>query len=286
MWVLADSDPSHEIHKYPTKQHLTRRARLSHSHPRNTVMTPRATSHHITNKTPSPRLWTQKHPETLGLGIRHHFRPRTGPLWRRTARNEWSAENGEIPPYLLLIVSIGRFPQRRLLMLSLEAALLRLTVGWYRTDPVPLLSAVVFSLFSGVQTAEVPHDERLDQRNRQRGDQRWPRPASQLTGAQPPYIFTLKRRGASAVRRRSALRLSVARKREMEGEREGEKGGWQELRWRGEREREREMRGDEIWSANPRGDTGKLQRGSSTKCSSFHFGKLFKKKRISKHLIW
>lgn len=54
----------------------------------------------------------------------------------------------------------------------LEAALLVLAVGFVDADPVPLLSAVVFSLFSGVQTAEVPHDEGLDQQHRQRGDQR------------------------------------------------------------------------------------------------------------------
>ncbi len=275
MRVLADSDPSHEIHKYPTKQHLTRRARLSPSHPRNTVMTTRATSHHITNKTPSPRLWTQKHPETLGLGIRHHFRPRTGPLWRRNARNEWSAENGEIPPYLLLIVSIGRFPQRRLLMLSLEAALLRLTVGWYWTDPVPLLSAVVFSLFSGVQTAEVPHDERLDQQHRQRGDQRWPRPASQLTGAQT--AVHLHPEAARCLCRAPTIRFE-AQRRERSVEREGGREG--RLARAPLEERERERGGGMRYGLRPLVVTQANYTGVIHEMGAFPFWKVVLKKKL------
>lgn len=79
------------------------------------------------------------------------------------------ATNGEIPPYRLLFVSNGRFPKRRLVMPLLVAALRVLAVGFVDADSVPLLSTVVFSVFSRVQTAEVPHDERLDQQHCQRG---------------------------------------------------------------------------------------------------------------------
>lgn len=51
----------------------------------------------------------------------------------------------------------------------LEAALRVLAVGFVDAESVPLLSAVVCSVFSRVQTAEVPHDERLDQQHCQRG---------------------------------------------------------------------------------------------------------------------
>lgn len=77
--------------------------------------------------------------------------------------------NGEIPPYRLLFLSNGGFPKRRLVVPPLEAALRVLAVGFVDAESVPLLSGVVFSVFSRVQTAEVPHDERLDQQHCQRG---------------------------------------------------------------------------------------------------------------------
>jgi len=65
-----------------------------------------------------------------------------------------------------------------------------------------------------------------------------------------PNIFTLKRRVATAVRRQSALWLSVAKERG-----EGERG---RLARAPLEERER---ADEIWPAPPRGDICKLHGG-------------------------
>lgn len=77
--------------------------------------------------------------------------------------------DGKILPYRLLFLSNGRFSQRRLVMLFLEAALRVLAVGFVDADSVPLLPGVVFSVFARVQIAEVPHDERLDQQHCQSG---------------------------------------------------------------------------------------------------------------------
>lgn len=67
--------------------------------------------------------------------------------------------------------------------------------------------------------------------------------------------------------------------REKRGE--GERGGWQELRWRRERER-----GREIWCATPRGDIGKLHGGHPRNGCLSILERCLKTKLFSKHLIW
>lgn len=68
---------------------------LSHSQLRIIVMTTGATFQHIINKTSCLRLRAQKHPETLGLGIRHHFRTRNGPVMTAAEHPEEWMERGE-----------------------------------------------------------------------------------------------------------------------------------------------------------------------------------------------
>lgn len=77
--------------------------------------------------------------------------------------------DGKFQPYRLQFMSNRRFAQRRLVMPPLGAALRVLAVGFVDADSVPLLSGVVFSVFTRVQIAEVPHDERLDQQHCQSG---------------------------------------------------------------------------------------------------------------------
>lgn len=76
---------------------------------------------------------------------------------------------------------------RRLLLLLLESVLeIVAASGFVARHPVPLLprgGASVLPLFAGVEAAEVPHYQRLDQQHREGDYQGGPRPAGQPASA-------------------------------------------------------------------------------------------------------
>ncbi|MEQ2287440.1 hypothetical protein AMECASPLE_012585 [Ameca splendens] len=116
--------------------------------------------------------------------------PRRGPLHRAYDATTLPA----LLSYRLLYVARRPPPRRREMLLPglaplLDSALEIVAAGGSAAgDAVPLLphaGACVFSLFAGVEGAEVPHNESLHQKHREGCDQSGPRPAGQpaSTGA-------------------------------------------------------------------------------------------------------
>lgn len=90
--------------------------------------------------------------------------------------------------YRLLYVTRRPLPRQRK-MLPLPYPVLKIVAasGFVACDPVPLLphvGAPVFSVFAGVEAAEVPHNQRLHQQHREGSYQGGPRPAGQPASTQ------------------------------------------------------------------------------------------------------
>ncbi|TNN44396.1 hypothetical protein EYF80_045389 [Liparis tanakae] len=134
-----------------------------------------------------------------------------------------------LPPLLLL-----------LLLLLLDPPVLEIVAasggggggGFVARDPVPLLphaGASVLPVFAGVEAAEVPHDQRLDQQHREGHYQGGPGPAGQPASAQaanhhfaPRACAELEERRLCAARREEGVEVEGGGGGEGEG---GEGGG-------------------------------------------------------------
>lgn len=129
--------------------------------------------------------------------------------------------------YRLLYVAGGPPPRRweMLPLLPLDPVLeIVAASGFVARHPVPLLphaGASVFPVFSGVQAAEVPHNQRLHQQHREGCDQGGPRPAGQPASTQAAnhHRTGMHRAGGASAALRSAAGGTSGSRGRTSGER-------------------------------------------------------------------